>query len=354
MIHPALLAVGTAVPPHTHSQDDLLAAYTALFPTHRHRLKRVVFEQARIERRHLVIEDLGRYWAEPRSTAERNALYIESSFPLARTAVERALAGADLDPTEIDDLIVVSCTGLDTPGLDLRLAGALGMRPDLRRTIIGSMGCYGAFPALNRAMTTTMARPGSRALILCVELGSIHMQADDSRETLISSALFSDGASAAVLSSHPEDLARDGRPQLIDNETRCDYQTAEEMTFRVTDEGFRMFMSAYVPDVLATNVPALVTPLLERAGLRIDEVEHWAIHPGGARILDYLQESLCLSPHQMAPSNGVLREFGNMSSATILFVLDCLQRHHRPQQGEHGVLLAFGPGLTMEAALLRW
>jgi predicted naringenin-chalcone synthase len=228
------------------------------------------------------------------------------------------------------------------------------MRPDLRRTVIGSMGCYGAFPALNRALTSVLARPQSRALVLCVELGSLHLQHDTSRETIISTALFADGASACILSSHPDDAIGKGtRPRVIDTETRCDYQTFEEMTFEVTDEGFRMYMSSYVPNLLASNITSLLEPLLTRNGLTPNGIRHWGIHPGGARILDYLQESLDLADEMMAPSFDVLRQYGNLSSATILFVLDNIQQTRSPQPGEYGLIMAFGPGLTLEAALLQ-
>ncbi|MGH2542788.1 MAG: type III polyketide synthase, partial [Ardenticatenaceae bacterium] len=203
--------------------------------------------------------------------------------------------------------------------------------------------------------TSVLARRGSRALVLSVELGSLHLQHDASRETIISSALFADGAAALVLSSHPDDAVGDGsRPRIVDNETRCDYQTFEDMTFQVTDEGFRMYMSSYVPDILASNITELLEPLLARNDLTPNGIRHWGIHPGGARILDFLQESLDLGDAMMAPSFDVLRHYGNMSSATILFVLDNIHQTRTPQPGDHGLIMAFGPGLTMEAALLRW
>lgn len=355
MSHPLLASIGTALPPQRYSQEEILEFYCQLLPRSRERLTRVVFESSQIAYRHLAIDDMLGYWSTRRSTGERNNHYIEHSLPLGRNAVERALARANLTPQEIDDFIVVSCTGLDTPGLDLRIAGELAMRHNLRRTVIGSMGCYGAFPGLNRALTSVLARPGSRALLLCVELSSIHMQPDHSRETIISSALFADGAAAVVVSSHPDDSQHAGlRPRILDSETCCDYQTFEDMSFRVTDEGFRMYMSSYVPNILAANIAALLEPLLTRHGLTPNGIQHWGIHPGGARILEHLQDSLDLDEAAMAPSYAVLRDYGNMSSPTVLFVLDAIQQSRAPQPGDHGILMAFGPGLTMEAALLRW
>lgn len=355
MSYPTLTSIGTALPAHRRSQQQLLDQYTQLLPRSKARLTRAVFENSQIDHRYVALEDLVEFGAQRRTTAERNDRYVLEAVPLGRAAVERALANAGLTPQDVDDFVVVSCTGLDTPGLDLRIAGELGMRANLRRTVIGSMGCYGAFPGINRALTSVLARPGSRALVLCVELGSIHMQRDTSRETIVSSALFADGAAAVVVSSHPEDAdAAAPRPQLLDNETRCDYQTFDDMSFHVTDEGFRMYMSSYVPNVLATNIAALLEPLLTRNGLTPNSISHWGIHPGGARILDHLQESLDLGDEAMAPSFGVLRDYGNMSSPTVLFVLDNIQQTRAPQLGEYGILMAFGPGLTMEALLLRW
>jgi predicted naringenin-chalcone synthase len=352
---PVLASVGTAVPAQRYTQQEIFEQYTGLFPEHRTRLARIVFDNARIDHRHVAIPDIAGYWSQPRSTADRMRSYTAEAVPLGRSAVEQALERAGMTPQDVDDFVVVSCTGLDTPGLDLRIAAEMGMRQDLRRTVIGSMGCYGAFPGLNRALTSVQARPGSRALLLCVELGSIHMQSDGSRETLISSALFADGAAAVVVSSRAgNEQDHPHGPRIIDNETRCDYQTFDDMTFTVTDEGFRMYMSSYVPNVLAANISALLEPLLTRNGLVPNAISHWGIHPGGARILDFLQESLDLSDDAMAPSQGVLRDYGNMSSPTVLFVLDSIQQTRNPQPGEYGILMAFGPGLTMEAALLQW
>ncbi len=352
---PTVTGIGTAVPPRRHSQQELLAQYLEILPRHKARLTKAVFENTMIDYRHTAIDNVADFYREPRSTQTRNDIWIEVSQPIGQAAIEQALERANLKPTDIDDFIVVSCTGLDTPGLDLRLAGTMGMRPNLRRTVIGSMGCYGAFPGLNRALMSVMARPGSRALVLCVEICSIHSQPDDSRETIVSASIFADGAAAFVVSSHPDDQDDNVlRPHVVDNETVCDYQTLDDMSFRVTDDGFRMFMSSYVPNILATNIAKLLEPMLSRNGLTPNGISHWGIHPGGARILQHLQDSLDLDDEAMEPSYAVLRDKGNMSSPTILFVLDHIQTHRTPQPGDYGIIMAFGPGLTMEAALLRW
>lgn len=351
---PTFVGVGTAVLRQI-SQQRLCEQYLQFLPKSKARLTKAVFDSSMIAYRHVAVEDIVTFYSEPRSTATRNEVWLDASLAMGENAIRQALEQAKLQPHEIDDFIVVSCTGLDTPGLDLRLAGALGMRPNLRRTVIGSMGCYGAFPGLNRALTSVLARPGSRALVLCVEVCSIHNQTDDSRETIVSAALFADGAAAFVLSTHPDDQpASLSGAQVIDTETACDYQTFDDMSFRVTDEGFRMYMSSYVPNILGSNIANLLEPLLTRNHLTPNSIAHWGIHPGGARILQHLQDSLDLDDTAMEPSYAILRDYGNMSSPTILFILDHIQQHRAPQPGEYGIIMAFGPGLTMEAALLQW
>jgi predicted naringenin-chalcone synthase len=225
------------------------------------------------------------------------------------------------------------------------------MRPDLRRTCVLGMGCYAAFPALLRAREAAAA--GRTALVLAVELCSLHLQMDDSIENMVVSAIFADGAAAALIET-PNGGGPAGGPRLIDSATHCEYNTFEHMAFHVTDHGFRMRLSAYVPELLAADVEAFVDGLLGRNGLGRGDVRFWGIHPGGSKIVDHLQARLGLSDAHLAYSRAVLRDYGNMSSPTILFVLDEIQRQGRPEPGDYGVLMAFGPGLTMESALVRW
>jgi alpha-pyrone synthase len=240
--------------------------------------------------------------------------------------------------------------------LDLRLAGRLGMRADLRRTCVLGMGCYAAFPALQRAREAVAGRPERKALVLCLELCSLHLQFDDSLENMVVSALFADGAAAVVVGGAPSGSSNGHAawPSLVDAATHCDYSTFDHMAFHVTDHGYQMRLTSYVPELLAADVNPFVDGLLARNGLDRQAVRFWGIHPGGPKILDSLQARLGLSPDDLAASRAVLRRYGNMSSPTVLFVLDELQRSGAPRPGDYGVLLAFGPGLTMEGALVRW
>ena len=346
MTCPAIVSLATGVPGDGYAQAEIFDYLQPLFERGRH--ARFIFNRAGVDRRFMAADR--EFYKRPQSTEARNTAYMTRAMPLGEETITRCLAGAGLSPRDVDDFFVVSCTGLDIPGLDLRLAGRLGMRADLRRTCVLGMGCYGAFPALQRARESVMGQPGRTALVLALELCSLHLQDDDSLENMVVSALFADGAAAALIRATPE---ADG-PRLVDAATYCDYATFEHMAFHVTDHGFQMRLSSYVPDVLAANIEAFIDPLLARNGLDRHQIPFWGVHPGGSKILDYLQERLALSDAQMDYSRGVLRDYGNMSSPTILFVLDRLQRCAQPRPGDYGVLMAFGPGLTMEAALIQW
>ncbi len=351
MTEPMLLAVTTAVPAQRYAQAEILEYLAPLFDRPRH--ARAIFSRAGVAHRHLVLDR--DFYRQEQRTQARNDAYMAHALPLGEAAVRSCLAQAGVDFSAVTDFFVVSCTGFDIPGLDLRLAGKLGMRPDLRRTCVLGMGCYAAFPALLRAREAVAAGPGRLALVLAVELCSLHLQNEDSLENMVVAALFADGAAAALIG--PAAAAAPGqppRPRLVDAATFSDYTTFDHMAFHVTDHGFQMRLSAYVPDVLAANVEAFLAPLLERHGLDHRAIRFWGIHPGGSKILDYLQSQLKLSDADLAYSRAVLRDYGNMSSPTILFVLDQIQRDGQPQAGDYGVLMAFGPGLTMESALVQW
>lgn len=281
-------------------------------------------------------------------TGARMERWITEALPLGKQAVAGALDAAGLAPSDVGLFAVASCTGYTTPGLDLRLASDLGMPLSLERLLVGHMGCYAALPGLAAVsdFVTARSRP---AVLLCCELTSLHVQPAPAAvrsaadlEQVVSHALFSDAAAAVVL----EPGAGRGM-RVADVVARTDHSTADHMTWDVTDLGFRMGLSARVPDVLARHVGDLVDELLTTAGLRVEDVAGWAVHPGGPRILDVARDSLGLTEEQIAPSRRVLAEHGNCSSATVLLVLEELGEVDGPV-----VAMAFGPGLTLYAALL--
>jgi predicted naringenin-chalcone synthase len=281
-------------------------------------------------------------------------------MPLGKEAVSEALADAGLSPTDVGLLTVVSCTGYVTPGLDILLARDLGMRTDVQRLHVGHMGCYAALPGLGATADFVAAR-GRPAVMLCLELTSLHVQpatatARSGRPTpedlqqMVSHALFSDAAAAVVL--EPSASAGPGL-EVVDVVARTDVSTADHMTWDVTDLGFKMGLSPAVPSVLARHARPVVEDLLGRHGLAVEDVSGWAVHPGGRRIVEVVGEVLGLADAALAPSYDVLREVGNCSSATVLLVLQRVAETVAVPPGGHVVAMAFGPGLTLYATLLR-
>jgi predicted naringenin-chalcone synthase len=308
-------------------------------------LARRVFAGAGVRRRNTVAnpikEDLSGW-----STAARMRRFDEEAPPLGHQAVAAALAAAGLGVDEIGLLTVASCTGYGTPGLDIKLATSLGLRPDLRRLFVGHMGCYAALPALG-GVSDFVALHGQAGVLLCIELTSLHIQPPtDDPQQIVSHALFGDGAVAAVLHPAAPGLA------VVDIVAFTDTSVSAHMTWEITDLGFRMGLSPQVPDVLAQHLDVVLDGLLTRNGMVRDDVDGWAVHPGGPRILDTVERILELPPTALRPSRDVLAEHGNCSSVTLLLVLqELLAGGVAP--GNHIVALAFGPGLTLYAALLR-
>jgi alpha-pyrone synthase len=252
----------------------------------------------------------------------------------------------------------VSCTGFFAPGLDIELVKRLGLPAHTKRAVIGFMGCYAAFNALRVAHGFCQAQPGARVLLVCIELCTLHFQVEDTLESAVINAIFSDGAAAAVLASRPASEAR-GCLAYADNHALLDEDSMADMTWEVGDTGFLMGLSSRVPEVLARNLPAFLDGLLAPHGLSQEAIDFWAIHPGGRAIVEKAQAVLELPPAAVHDSLEVLRLHGNMSSPTILFVLKRFLDRHRTLRGagkpgfRYGVALAFGPGLTLEGCLVQ-
>jgi len=276
--------------------------------------------------------------------------YLAEAMPLGKAALTLVLERADLSADEIGLLAVVSCTGYATPGIDIRLARDLSMSPELKRLAVGHVGCHAALPTIDvvRHYVVAEQRP---AVVLCLELPSLHVQAPSLElEDVVIHALFSDAASAVVI--QPGSPERGGL-EVVDAASVTDTAWADEMTWTITDFGFKMTLSRHVPDVLAEFVEPLVDRLLERNGLERGDVAGWAVHPGGPRVLDVIAARLGLSEGDLDSSRDVLVNHGNCSSATVLVVLESLVRKTPREIGSFVVALAFGPGLTLCATLLR-
>ncbi|WP_322761456.1 type III polyketide synthase [Frankia sp. Cr2] len=349
-LHTAVLTgQGRAFPPPMGQLalwDDVFARHYSGNPTARR-----IFLGCGVNTRHGVVdprvEDVSEW-----TTGTRMRRYVTAAHPLGREAVLSALTEAGLNPADVGLFVVVSCTGYATPGLDILLADELGMPATTQRLCIGHMGCYAGLPALSTATDYVRAR-GRPAVVLCVELPSLHVQpfgpaAERDVEQIVAHALFGDAACAIVLEP---DVT--GGLEVIDTEAVTDPSSASLMTWTVTDHGFRMSLSAKVPDVLALHVEKAAGELLGRHGLDADDVAGWAIHPGGPRIVNVVAEKLGLSPDQTAASHEILATRGNCSSATVPLVLQQIRRNRQLRPGDPVVAMAFGPGLTLWNMLLK-
>ena len=370
MPHTTVDAIATGNPPLRQSQEDI-AAFMGRIESLPDALKSrlpALYRGSAIDARYTCVPDYGRTdatnftffppnWSlKPvPSTEERNEHYRASVVPLAEDVGQRALEASDSTADDITHVIAVSCTGFFAPGLDVELVKRLGLSPTTQRTVIGFMGCYAAFNALRVADSFCQSNPDARVLIVCAELCTLHFQVKDSLEDVVVNSLFSDGAAAAVLSSREASEAR-GRLAYIDGGSHLDDDSMEDMTWAIGDTGFKMGLSSRVPDVVGENLPDYVDNLLSPHGLTQDDLDFWAIHPGGRRIVEGARETLGLSEAQVADSLAILRQYGNMSSPTILFVLKRILDRRAEGDGappEHGVAMAFGPGLTIEGALFQ-
>jgi predicted naringenin-chalcone synthase len=275
-------------------------------------------------------------------------VYQREAPLLATNAAQTCLAKAPhIARSSISHLIVVSCTGFYAPGVDVDLVRALGLRPSVFRQIIGFMGCYGAFNGMRAARDICLADPEAVVLLVCVELCSIHFQTEGAPDTIVANCLFSDGASAALIAS--EGSVAHGRFEIVDSISALHEDSLDQMTWSIGDSGFRMTLAGTVPDVLRTAIGSFVDELVGRNGTDRRSLAYWAIHPGGRRIVEAIQESLGLDDGSVERSLAVLAENGNMSSSTILFVIDRLH----PERDSLGMAMAFGPGLTLEGMLLK-
>jgi len=374
-------AIATAVPTTVLRQGDIkqiFADQAGISALGRRRIS-AVFDASAIETRHTVLDELvldelapdaAGTTGEPQfynrtsakllepSTGARNQVYAERSPGLFLTAAERALAAADgITPADVTHVVTVSCTGFFAPGPDYLLVRGLGLHPATQRYHLGFMGCYGAFPGLRAARSFCQADPEAVVLVVCAELCTIHLHSANDPDTILSSSVFADGAAAAIVSARP---APDGATVLdLDGfETMLTPTGESDMAWTIGDAGFEMTLSSYVPRIIAAHIRDALAPLLaaddELAGAAYADIPLWAVHPGGRSILDKVQSQLKLRDAQLEPSREVLRRYGNMSSATVLFVLERILRtgSEAREATERVCAMAFGPGLTVDTALL--
>ncbi|MEX2603810.1 MAG: 3-oxoacyl-[acyl-carrier-protein] synthase III C-terminal domain-containing protein [Gracilimonas sp.] len=318
-----------------------------------------IYSQSGIEKRHSVIEDFmpnkagtlffnGQAMNEP-GTAVRNKVYEQESKKLFVDVGRKLLAdNPHISSDEITHVITVSCTGFFAPGPDYEIVKALNLKPSTQRFHVGFMGCYAAFPALKMAQSFCISNPDAVVLLVSAELCTLHFQFKNDVDNLLSGSVFADGAAGMIISSKS--------PQKQSFEIK-QFASAlapngeKDMAWTIGDSGFDMVLSTYVPDIIRDNLEPVIQPLYDQYQLSGNNIDFWALHPGGRAILDKIEDSLNLLPAQISASREVLAEFGNMSSATVLFVLKKLLDSEL-KAGQNILTMAFGPGLTIESGLL--
>lgn len=282
------------------------------------------------------------------TTAQRMQLFERHAPALATKAVRKAIAECPWDASELTHLVTVSCTGFSAPGVDLAIIRDCGLSPEVMRTNVGFMGCHGAINGLRTAAAFAAADSNAKVLLCCVELCSVHQQYGWHRDRIVSNALFADGAAAIIGSASPQ--THGSFPTLTATGSRIIADTEEFMSWHVRDHGFEMSLSSQVPDMVREQLRPWLTSWLSRHDLTIADIGSWAVHPGGPRILQACSESLALKSDALDASHHILKTYGNMSSPTVLFILERLLQTEQPSPC---VMLAFGPGLSIEAALFE-
>lgn len=372
----ALRGLSTVVPPTVLVQPEVRDVFAAQPGLNRlaQRIITTSFDVSAIETRHTVIAELSRD-AHPDDpvffdldsgelllpgTKARNELYAEHATALYVAAGRAALAAAEgIEASDVTHVVTVSCTGFYAPGPDFMLARELGLPAGVERYHLGFMGCYASIPALRLAKQLAEATDDAVVLVVSVELCTLHLRSSNDPDTIVASSLFADGAGAAIVTSRP--VAAGERALALDAfATRTTPVGEGDMAWKIGDHGFEMVLSNAVPALIDEHITGAIEPLFVHdpalaaalaADASGDAVEHWAIHPGGRSILDKVESRLRLSEAQLVPARSVLREYGNMSSATVLFVLQRIL-DGEAADGERVAAMAFGPGLTVESALL--
>ncbi|MDT8342231.1 MAG: type III polyketide synthase, partial [Longimicrobiales bacterium] len=365
-----ITGIGTAVPPRVAPQDEAaaLSPRFAGVEGREARMLRVLYRRSGVHTRHSVavrgdhgpLLERVPYFPLPTgpddrgpSTAARMAWYEQEAPALAEAAVRGALVDAGVEPGAVSHLVTVSCTGFFSPGVEGHLIEAVGLPAGVERTHVGFMGCHGALNGLRAADALAAAHPEAVVLLCAVELCTLHFAYGWDQEMLVANTLFADGAAAVVGrgagagargsegSAGPWRVAATGSVVLPDSRAA--------MSWRIGDHGFRMTLSPAVPELIRTHLAPWMDGWLGAHGLSVAEVGSWAVHPGGPRIVDAVEEALALGRGALDPSRELLATHGNMSSPTVLFLLERLRREDAPRPC---VALAFGPGLAAEATLL--
>ncbi len=345
--------LGTAVPPHRLIQADVAAAVAESLKlgSRKSSALKSLFQHSEVDARFCVLDSSS--LRNNRTLSETMSLFRAHAKQLSLEAARRSLESSQIRPEQIDLVITCSCTGMLLPSLSLLIARELGLRRDVRRMPITEAGCSGGAYSLARAADYVRAFPEAHVLVIAVELPSLTLQKQDqSASNLVASALFGDGAAAALVEGAkgvPRANCTD--LEIVATHTEVLPDSLEDLGFDLRDGGLHIVLSRFVPEIVSQNAPEIIERFLGTSGLSQDDLSFFVLHPGGRKVLDALSQALELGPEWTQVSRSVLRAYGNQSSASVLFVLEQTLARSAPEG--YGLLAAFGPGITMELCLLR-
>ncbi len=349
-----IISIGTALPQYCHSQEKILNFMQKAYKLDEDDSRKLSFlyRQSEIKNRYSVLPDFGRAedeweFVEPdapeRCLSSRMAVFEKNAVSLSVAAIRNCIIDK-IEPVEITHLITVSCTGMSAPGLDLQITEDLKLPHNIFRTSVNFMGCYAAIHAMKIAKMICDTTKNANVIVVCTEICTIHFQKHFNLDNAASSLLFGDGSAALLLSNK---VASSNFLTLKSFYSEIAYKGRDDMSWHISNTGFLMKLSAYIPQLIQEDIDKLVQNALQEAGLNQNNITHWCIHPGGRKILEVIKAKLSLSAEDISCSRAVLSKYGNMSSPTILFVLKEIMEGIIPTPANvFGV--AFGPGLTME------
>ena len=359
-----IVSIGTAVPEYKHEQESILTFMQNVYAMNEvdKRKMKFLYHQSGINTRYSVLPDYSlsaNNWAfypatenlEPFPNLELRMKWFNEAAPkLSVSAIEKCIENK-IEKDEITHLITVTCTGLSAPGLDLQVMEALDLPHNIFRTSVNFMGCYAAIHALKLADAFCNNDKKAKVLIVCTELCTLHFQKENSMDNIASSLLFGDG-SAAVLVTYNDDKLEGFR--IKDFYAEVAFKGKKDMSWGVSSSGFLMTLSGYIPDLIEEDFNSLTKNALVHGGVAKEDITHWCIHPGGKKILTSIEKSIGITSDDLQHSYNVLRNYGNMSSPTILFVLKEIMNEWKNDKSKKANILgaAFGPGLTLETFIL--
>lgn len=346
-----ITSIATQLPPYTRSTEEILPYLKTWMTGQEERFQRKVvklFENAAVDRRYSIMDADEVF--KLTSFEQKNDVYKRETIKLAEGALQKALDKAKLVATDIDYIITVSCTGIMIPSVDAYLINSMQMKQDIVRLPITEMGCVAGVSGIIYANNFLKANPNKRAAVIAVESPTSTFQLDDfSMTNIVSAAIFGDGCACTILSSYEEEEG----PTIIGEAMYHFYDAIKMMGFELKNSGLQMVLDKEVPQKISDHFPQIIHPFLEKHDLTIEDVNHLIFHPGGKKIVQTVEALFGSLGKNIDNTKAVLKEFGNMSSATVLYVFEKFMEQN-PKKGDIGLMLSFGPGFTAQRVLIKW